>query len=44
VEQSFKDYILSLQNVYNFFETYAKIDQWKSDGNQIFEMREDTEI
>jgi len=30
--------------VYNFFETYAKIDQWKSDGNQIFAMREDTEI
>jgi hypothetical protein len=31
VEQSFKDYILPLQNVYNFFETYANIDQWKSD-------------
>ncbi len=44
VEQSFKDYILPLQNVYNFFETYAKIDQWKSNGNQIFAMREDTEI
>jgi len=44
VEQSFKDYILPLQNVYNFFETYAKIDQWKSDGNQIFALREDTEI
>ena len=44
VEQSFKDYILPLQNVYNFFETYAKIDQWKSDGNQIFVLREDTEI
>ena len=44
VEQSFKDYILPLQNVYNFFETYAKIDQWKSDGNQFFAMRDDTEI
>lgn len=44
VEQSFKDYILPLQNVYNFFETYAKIDQWKSDGNQIFAMSDDTEI
>ena len=44
VEQSFKDYILPLQNVYNFFETYAKIDQWKSDGNQFFAMRNDTEI
>lgn len=44
VEQSFKDYILPLQNVYNFFETYAKIDQWKSDWNQIFAMRDDSEI
>ena len=44
VEQSFKDYILPLQNVYNFFETYAKIDQWKSDWNQIFALRNDTEI
>ncbi len=44
VEQSFKDYILPLQNVYNFFETYAKIDQWKSDWNQFFAMRDDTEI
>ena len=44
VEQSFKDYIIPLQNVYNFFETYAKIDQWKSDWNQIFAMRDDSEI
>ena len=44
VEQSFKDYILPLQNVYNFFETYAKIDQWKSGWNQIFAMRDDSEI
>ena len=26
------------------FETYAKIDQWKSDGTQIFAMRDDSEI
>lgn len=44
VEQAFKDSILPLQNVYNFFETYARIDQWKSDGNQVFIMREDTDI
>jgi isoleucyl-tRNA synthetase len=35
-EQAFKDFTLPLQNVFNFFETYAKIDQWKSDGTEVW--------
>jgi phosphohistidine phosphatase SixA len=38
-EQAFKDFTLPLQNVFNFFETYAKIDQWKSDGTEVYFMR-----
>jgi isoleucyl-tRNA synthetase len=34
-EQAFKDFTLPLQNVFNFFETYAKIDNWKSDGTEV---------
>ncbi|MDR0282162.1 MAG: class I tRNA ligase family protein [Candidatus Peribacteria bacterium] len=30
-EQAFKDFSLPLQNVFNFFKTYAKIDNRKSD-------------
>ncbi|GHW02362.1 hypothetical protein AGMMS50249_1480 [candidate division SR1 bacterium] len=36
VEQAFKDFTIPLQNVFNFFETYAKIDQWKSDGTEVY--------
>ncbi|MCR5412846.1 MAG: class I tRNA ligase family protein, partial [Patescibacteria group bacterium] len=36
VEQTFKDFNLPLQNVYNFFETYAKIDHWKDTGTKVF--------
>lgn len=36
VEQLFKDFNIPLDNVFKFFETYAKIDQWKSDGTQLF--------
>jgi isoleucyl-tRNA synthetase len=39
VEQAFRDFTLPLQNVFNFFETYAKVDNWKSDGTEIFYMR-----
>jgi broad specificity phosphatase PhoE len=35
-EQAFKDFTLPLQNVFNFFETYAKIDNWKSDGTEVY--------
>lgn len=36
VEQAFKDFNLPLENVFKFFETYAKIDQWKADQTQLF--------
>lgn len=36
VEQLFKDFNIPLDNVFKFFETYAKIDQWKCDGTQLF--------
>lgn len=35
VEQTFKDVIIPLQNVFNFFETYAKIDNRKSDNTTL---------
>jgi isoleucyl-tRNA synthetase len=38
-EQAFKDFTLPLQNVFNFFETYAKIDNRKSDGTEVYFMR-----
>jgi len=31
-----KDFSIPLQNVYNFFETYAKIDNFKASGNSIY--------
>lgn len=39
VEQAFRDFQIPLQNVYNFFETYAKIDGWKHNDTQFFFMR-----
>ena len=39
VEQTFKDFNLPLQNVFNFFETYAKIDGRKDNGTEVFYMR-----
>jgi leucyl-tRNA synthetase len=35
-EQAFKDFTLPLQNVFNFFETYAKIDNRKFDGTEVY--------
>lgn len=31
-----KDFSIPLQNVYNFFETYAKIDNFKASGNNVY--------
>ena len=39
VEQMFKDFNIPLENVYKFFETYAKIDWWKSEGTEVYLMR-----
>ena len=39
VEQCFKDFNIPLENVFKFFETYAKIDKRKSDGTEVFLMR-----
>jgi len=39
VEQMFKDFSIPLQNVFNFFETYAKIDNRKSEGTEVRFMR-----
>ena len=36
VEQAFKDFNIPLENVYKFFETYAKIDGRKPTGTQLF--------
>lgn len=36
VEQVMKDFSIPLQNVYNFFETYAKIDNFKASWNNIY--------
>lgn len=44
VEQAFKDSIMPLQNVFNFFETYAKIDQWKNNWKYFFALRNDSEV
>lgn len=38
VEQCFKDFSIPLENVFKFFETYAKIDGRKYNGSQIFAM------
>lgn len=39
VEQCFKDFNIPLENVFKFFETYAKIDKRESDGTEVFLMR-----
>ncbi len=39
VEQVLKDFVIPLQNVWNFFETYAKVDNWKATGAEIYFMR-----
>ncbi len=39
VEQAFKDVLIPLENVFKFFETYAKIDQWQSPGTELFLLR-----
>lgn len=36
VEQAFKDFNIPLENVYKFFETYAKIDGRKPSGTLLF--------
>jgi len=39
VEQVLKDFVIPLQNVWNFFETYASVDEWKDDGTEVYFMR-----
>lgn len=39
VEQCFKDFNIPLENVFKFFETYAKIDKRRSKGTEVFLMR-----
>jgi len=39
VEQVLKDFVIPLQNVWNFFETYAKVDNRKSSGTEVYFMR-----
>ena len=39
VEQTLKDVIIPLQNVFNFFSMYAEVDKWKHPGTQVWFMR-----
>ena len=39
VEQVLKDFVIPFQNVWNFFSTYARVDNWKTPDSQIFFMR-----
>ncbi len=39
VEQTLKDFVIPLQNVRNFFTTYASVDQWKTSGTHLYFMR-----
>ena len=39
VEQILKDFVIPLENVANFFMTYAKVDGWKSEGTEVYFMR-----
>ena len=34
-----KDFVIPLQNVWNFFKTYAEVDGWKSSGTEVYFMR-----
>ena len=38
VEQLFKDFNIPLENVFKFFETYAKIDNWKANQKETYLM------
>ena len=39
VDQVYKDFTSSLTNAYKFFETYAKVDNFKTDNSNIYFMR-----
>ena len=39
VDQIYKDFTSSFTNAYKFFETYAKVDDFKSDNTNIYFMR-----
>ncbi len=39
VDQVYKDFTASLTNAYKFFETYAKVDNFKTDNTNLFFMR-----
>ena len=39
VEQVLKDFVIPLQNVWNFFKTYAEVDGWKDEGTEVYFMR-----
>ena len=39
VEQVLKDFIIPMKNVWNFFKTYAEVDQWKDSGTEVYFMR-----
>lgn len=39
VDQVYKDFTSSLTNAYKFFETYAKVDNFKTDNTNIYFMR-----
>jgi isoleucyl-tRNA synthetase len=39
VEQMMKDFIIPMENVYKFFETYAKIDNYKNEWTEVFRIR-----
>ena len=38
VEQLFKDFNIPLENIFKFFETYAKIDNWKANSKELYIM------
>lgn len=39
VEQVLKDFVIPLQNVWNFFSTYANVDARRDDGTEMYFMR-----
>lgn len=39
VEQILKDFVIPLKNVWNFFKTYASVDDRKHDGTEVYWMR-----
>jgi len=36
VEQLLKDFVIPLQNVWNFLKTYADVDGWVDDGTKVY--------